>query len=431
MWKKIKGLLKIDIWEINDKNLPKSLKFILNTARIISLAVKGFKKDKVQLQASALTFYTVLSIVPILAMAFGIAKGFGLEQTLQVQILEAAQHSQQKEVILWLLGFGQKMLANTKGGLVAGVGVVILLWSVMSIMGNIESSFNDIWAVKKSRSLLRKFTDYMAIMILAPLLLVSSGSITIFISSQVNQIAEQVEVLGFVAQITNFLLDLTPYILIWLVFFLVYLIMPNTKVNWKAALTGAIIAGSGFQIFEWIYINFQIGVAKYNAIYGSFAALPLFLIWLQTSWNLVLLGSEISYATQNYHQFAFESSLSKLSINFRKKLSLVVLGQILKDFENSKITTTQSLAEHLNFPQKIIHKITLELLNAQLIVYAEGVNEEEGFHPALSPEKITIRYFLSAFDKAGQNQFSAFKKPQVEELNLEELFQKNTLVKDI
>ena len=404
MLKKITNLLKLDIWEINEKNLPKSLRRLLNFARIVSLAIRGFVEDKVQLKASALTFYSMLSIVPIIALAFGIAKGFGLEQTLQQQILEGSKSSQNEEVIKWVMNFANSMLENTKGGVVAGVGVVVLLWSVMSILGNIEASFNDIWEVKKSRNLLRKFTDYMAIMIVAPILLIASSSITVFISSTVTTIAENVEVLSFMSRFTEFLLKLSPYLIIWLIFFLLYLIMPNTKVSWKAALTAGIIAGSFFQIFEWVYINFQIGVGRYNAIYGSFAALPLFLIWLQTSWNLVLLGCEISFASQNYHRFAFEGSINNMSIDFRKKLSMLVLKQINSDFEAGNVSTKTALSQKFEFPGRLMNKIFEDLLLAKLIVEVD-VEEEEGFHPAKSLEHYTVHQFLEDFDKAGVNTF--------------------------
>jgi len=429
--KKIINLFKIDIWEINDKKLPKSLKWLLNIARIISLAIRGLIKDKIQLRASALTFYSILSVVPIIALAFGIAKGFGLEQKLQNEILRSAEATQQEQVITSLIGFAQKLLESTKGGVVAGFGVALLLWSVMSILGNIEASFNDIWDVRKSRTYLRKFTDYMAIMILAPILLISSSSITIFISSTVNQIANKVEVLGFFAQLTNTLLEFSPYILIWLVFFLLYLIMPNTKVSWKAALMGGIIAGTGFQAFEWVYINFQIGVARNNAIYGSFAALPLFLIWLQTSWNLVLFGCEISFASQNYHRFAFEGSINKLSISFRKKLGLYLLIQIYNNFEKGEITSKEKLVEKLQLPGRLINKVADDLIKAKLIVEVELDDESEGFNPARSMENFGVKDYLLAFDQNGENSFPGFQEIEGDKLNLQELENNNTLIKNL
>lgn len=428
MIEKIKSLLKVDIWEVNEKKLPPGLSRILTIVRIISLAYRGFVQDKCQQKASALTFYSLLSIVPVFAMAFGIAKGFGLENRLQNEIIDKASSPQQQQVFEWLLGFAQSMLESTKGGLVAGVGVVILLWSVMSIMGNIEKSFNDIWEVKKSRTWLRKFTDYMAIMIIAPILLVSSSSITVFISSSVDALAEQVEMVSFLSRLTNFALDVLPYLLVWLVFFLIYLIMPNTKVSWQAALTGGIIAGSLFQVFEWVYITFQVGVSRYNAIYGSFAALPLFLVWLQTSWNLVLLGCEMSFASQNYHRFAFEGSIQKMSPEFIKTLGLKVMSEIAKDHEKGVLRDKEELASTLDIPQRLLSKITDELYKAKLIVHADD-DEHDGFHPAKDIHKLTIGDFFHAFDQAGLSAFPGLEKEHLKEAQ-QQVDQVNRLVID-
>ena len=221
----VKNFFTNGIWEINQKKLPGYLRYLLNATRVVTLAVRGFLDDKIQQKASALTFYSLLSVVPIFAMAFGIAKGFGLENKLREQILSNAEASQQQEVVKWMVNFADTMLANAQGGVIAGIGIAVLLWSVMSILGNIESSFNDIWRVRKPRSVLRKFTDYMAIMILAPILFAASGSITVFISTQVENIADKVEAVSFLANFTQKLLQFAPYGLIWLIFFLVYMIM--------------------------------------------------------------------------------------------------------------------------------------------------------------------------------------------------------------
>ena len=221
----VKNFFTNGIWEINQKKLPGYLRYLLNATRVVTLAVRGFLDDKIQQKASALTFYSLLSVVPIFAMAFGIAKGFGLENKLREQILSNAEASQQQEVVKWMVNFADTMLANAQGGVIAGIGIAVLLWSVMSILGNIESSFNDIWRVRKPRSVLRKFTDYMAIMILAPILFAASGSITVFISTQVENIADKVEAVSFLANFTQKLLQFAPYGLIWLIFFLVYMLM--------------------------------------------------------------------------------------------------------------------------------------------------------------------------------------------------------------
>jgi membrane protein len=140
-------------------------------------------------------------------------------------------------------------------------------------------------------------------MLISPVLVLMSGSATVFITTQVTQITQKVELLGVISPLISFLLKFSPYVLIWALFTILYIIMPNTKVNFKAGLLGGVVAGTLYQIAQWAYISFQISAAKYNAIYGSFAALPLFLMWLQISWWIVLFGAELSFANQNVHTY--------------------------------------------------------------------------------------------------------------------------------
>src|SRR3972149_3873262 len=287
---KIISFIKTDIWRIRLEELPRQKSFFIKQLRIFLLAFRGFTEDKCQLRASALTFYSMLSIVPVIALIFAIGKGFGLEKLLEKQL--STMLKGQQEVMQQVLTFANSLLENTSGGLIAGVGVVLLLYAVMQVLSNIENSFNDIWQIKRDRSFVRKFSDYLSIMLIAPVLIIMSGSITIFITTQITRITESIELIGFFSPLIFLLLKLLPYCMIWLLFTFIYIVMPNTKVNFKSALIAGIIAGTIFQVSEWAYISFQIGVAKYNAIYGSFAAMPLFLIWLQTSWLIVLFGAE-------------------------------------------------------------------------------------------------------------------------------------------
>ena len=209
-----------DLWRMPIEQLPTRKNFLIKQLRIFVIAVKGFFEDRVQLRASALTFYTMLSVVPIVAMVFGIAKGFDYDTKVKQQLIE--KFSEQQEVLDWILKFADSMLLNIKGSLVAGIGLVILFWSVMKVLGNIESSFNDIWQIKKSRSFIRKFTDYFAIIFIGTLLLILSSSATVFIETQINKMTEGNSILGYVGPTIRFLLKLAPYILVWFLFTFIY-----------------------------------------------------------------------------------------------------------------------------------------------------------------------------------------------------------------
>jgi len=210
MIQKMQRFLKQDIWRIRVGEAKGFRGKGIRLLRIFLLSFSQFSSDMCSLRASALTFYTLLSIVPVLAMSFGIAKGFGLDRLLREKLIEGMQG--QQEVLNRVITFAETMLENTRGGLVAGVGVALLLWSVIQVLGNIESSFNDIWAIKKQRSLGRKFTDYLSMMLIAPILYIVASSATVFVTSQITLIMEKIAFLGPVAPFIIMSLKILPFL---------------------------------------------------------------------------------------------------------------------------------------------------------------------------------------------------------------------------
>ena len=231
------------------------------------MSFKGFNEDRVQIRSSALTYYTLLSIVPVVALAFGISKGFGMEEKLNTLLIEKL--SAHEDIMNQVINFANSLLNNTKGGLIAGIGVILLFWSVLKVMANIEESFNAIWGISKGRSWIKKFTEYLTIMLIAPILLILSSSLTVYISSVTKQALDSISILSYLDKELSFLLDLSPYIIFWFLLTMVYMIMPNTKVKFKPAFISGVIAGSLFVAVQWAYVKFQIGVVQFNAIYDS------------------------------------------------------------------------------------------------------------------------------------------------------------------
>jgi membrane protein len=248
MFKKIHKFLTLDVWRLRRSNLPRGKSMALKGLRVVLYATKGFNEDKCSLSAAALTFLTLFSIVPLFAMAFGIAKGFGLEQRLQEQLFEQAQG--QEEVFNWIISFSQRMLESTSGGLIAGIGVVILFVTVIRLLSNIEVSLNGIWGVKEHRTWVRKFSDYLAIMIVCPILLVLASSINVFIVSQVTLISESVELVGFFSKGIFFALKVLPFMVMWILFSFLYVVVPNTRVNLVAGIVGGIAGGPSISCFR-------------------------------------------------------------------------------------------------------------------------------------------------------------------------------------
>ena len=401
MISKIINFITTDIWRIRLKSLSRWKSFLIKQLRIILLALRGFDEDKCQLRASALTFYSLLSIVPVVAMAFGIAKGFGFEMLLEKQLL--ARLPGQEEVLTQVIQFSRNLLENTKGGLVAGVGVLLLFWTVIKVLGNIERSFNDIWGIKKARSIGRKFSDYISMTIICPFLLILSSSVTVFITTQVALVTKKIAFLGFFSPIIFSVLGILPYAVIWVLFTFIYIFMPNTKVQFKSGMLAGIAAGSLYQVVQWGYITFQVGVAKYNAIYGSFAALPLFLLWIQVSWLIVLFGAEISFAHQNVHLYEFEPDCLRVNQFFKKVVALRVVHLVIKNFsEGKKPLTATQISQILEMPIRLLRQILYELVECDIISETKTEDyKEEGYQPARDTDAFTVEYVINALEKRG------------------------------
>ncbi|MCF7873373.1 MAG: YihY/virulence factor BrkB family protein [Candidatus Omnitrophica bacterium] len=439
MLSKLLKFIKHDIWRMRLKDLDRSKSLLIKPLRILLLALRGFNEDKCQLRASALTFYSLLSIVPVVAMAFGVAKGFGFQETLQDQLLNKIPG--QEEVMLKIVNFAHSLLANTRGGLVAGIGVAILFWTVIKVLGNIEKSFNDIWGVKQQRSIGRKFSDYLSIMLICPILIIASSSATVFLTTQIKVIITKVEFLGAFSPLILSTLKILPYCIIWLVFSFIYIFMPNSKVNLKSGIIAGIVAGTIYQLVQWGYVNFQVGVSKFNAIYGSFAALPLFLVWLQISWLIVLLGAEISFADQNVDTYEFEPDCLNISYSFKRLLTLEVMNLLVVNFSKCRPTMTADQISHsLDIPIRLVREIIFELSKSGMISGVQTAEYKEiAYQPACDINKLTIKRVINSLEDTGVDDIPVAKTRQLEVISKKlEVFDKalensssNTLLKDI
>jgi membrane protein len=365
------------------------------------LAIRRFSVDKCELRASALTFYTLLSMVPVVALAFAFAKGFGFEKILGEQLMEKLQGHE--EIAERIVGFAQSMLENTKGGAIAGVGIVLLFWTIIKVLGNIEKSFNDIWGVKTPRAMGRKLTDYLSVMMICPILLIIASSVTVLVTTQVSLMMERLSFLGVLADALILLLKVLPYGVIWLVFTFIYVFMPNTKVGMKSALWGGILAGTIYQLVQLAYISFQIGVSNYGAIYGSFAALPLFLVWLQLSWLIVFFGAEISFAHQNVATYEFEQDCLAVSHSFKRMIALMVTSLCVKNFlKAEKPRIAADISRELEVPIRLVHSVLFELTEARLLseVYLDH-SGDVAYQPACDIQRLTVAGVIERLDQQG------------------------------
>ncbi|MDP1881052.1 MAG: YhjD/YihY/BrkB family envelope integrity protein [Parachlamydiaceae bacterium] len=378
-----------------EKHIPTT--FWKRVWRVLKDSARGFIEDDCYAKASALTFYTLLSIVPVLAVLFGIAKGFGFEGALEKEINETFY--EQKELVAKLIQFAYSWLQSVKGGVIAGVGSIALLWSVFGLLNNIETALNSIWKTRFSRPYTRKISDYLATMIICPIFLVTVSSINVYLNTQIVDTAQNYMIVQAVSPFLLSILKLFPYFLSIILFSFVYLFMPNTQVYIRSALIAGIIGGSAFQLWQWIYIRFQIGVSSYGAIYGSFAALPLFLIWLQISWLILLAGAEIAFEIEND---LFVPYRRLVPISSKAAILLIAFRCIESFAKGEKPQTERDLSHELGI--SLYHLQTLlSILQKEgilsAITYQDSVS---GYQPARAIDSITYVDVLNALDKSDE-----------------------------
>ena len=363
------------------------------------LAVEYFTTKRMMDSAAALTYSTLLAIVPIMAVVFAIARGFGYNKYIETWFREAL--SSQPQVAEAIIGFVNSYLVHTKSGIFLGIGLLFMLWTVIMLISNIEKAFNDIWQVSTPRSIFRTITDYMAMFLLAPIIIVVTSGISIMMATFANGIGETL----IVGPTLRFFLRLLPYIIMSGVFIALYVFMPNTKVKIRSAIIPGILAGVAMQGLQLVYIHSQIWVTGYNAIYGSFAALPLFMLWVQISWTICLFGAELAYTNQNLEKFAFRASTDDLSHRYRLLLSAYLMTLVCRRFEEGKKPyTALELKLETNIPIRITHDLLENLTRVHLL--SEMTNDEKGteavYQPAESTARLSVGMMIDRLEAEGK-----------------------------
>lgn len=398
--------IKFDIWRIPSTELSSRKLFCLKQLKIALLVLRGFAKDKCLLRASALTYYSLLSVVPVAALAFGIAKNFGFEKKLEKQIFDnlPGQHDVAQQIV----HFSKSLIESVEGGLIAGIGTALLFWTVVKLLVNIEHSFKIIWGVKNSRTLVRKVRNYFLIMLICPVLMIMASSITVVVKSELTLLVEKLFLSNPFSGFIIFSFKFLPFLVVWTVFTFLYIYMPNKKVRFRAGLLGGIVAGTVFQFVQWTYIVFQAGASSYGAIYGSFAALPLFLFWLQISWLILLFGAELSCAQQNVQAYELEKRYSDITPAFRRLLALGISHLCVKTFfASERPRTAEEISHYFEIPIMLTRQ-TLDTLTKVEILSAMRKEESDScaYEPLREPETLTIEKVIEALDNEGSGKLS-------------------------
>lgn len=432
---RIINFLSHGIWKMTENELSRTRRMLYRFVKIVVLATRGFINDRLNVKASALTYSILFAVVPMIALLVAIGKGFGVETMIEDALKKS--FVAQSDLIPTLMGFVKSYLDSTQSGIFIGVGIAVLLYSVMNFFIQVELAFNEIWQVKKARSIINQFTMYFSSMFIIPILIVISSGFSIY----VNTILSGPTLHQLFSPMLRFGVYFAPYFINWVIFSIMYLVIPNTKVKFLNALIAGIIAGSAFQLFQVLYINGQVYLSRYNVVYGSFAAIPLLLFWLQISCLIVLLGAEISYASQNIQNYDYEIDSRNISHRYKNFLTLFVTYIIVKQFEAQKSPySSLQIASEFRLPIRLVNQILTHLVEAGILIEVFYSSEKtKTFLPAFDINQLTIQLLFEKTESYGSEDFltnknkilDSFWHKTIEMEKKTDLLSDNTLIKDI
>jgi len=432
---KLINFLTHDIWRITENELSKTKRILYRFVKIVVLSVRAFIQERLSVKASALTYSILFAVVPMFSLIVAIGRGFGVEAMIEKSLEES--FIAQANMIPTVMGFVKRYLETTQGGLFIGIGLIILLVSVMNFFIQVELAFNGIWQVKKPRSVIRQFTLYFSALFIVPVFIVLSSGFTIYF----NTMVEKSFFYDILSPFLRFSVKFAPYFVNWIIFTIMYLVIPNTKVNFKDAAIAGVLAGSAFQLFQVLYINGQVLLSRYDVVYGSFAAIPLLLLWLQISCLIVLLGAEISYASQNIQNFEYEADSKNISIRYKNFLTLFITWLVVKRYEAQKPPlNSYQISDENRIPIRLTNQILSTLTDAGVLV--EVFNETDrnkSYQPAIDIHQLTINLLFEKTESFGAAHFLENKNPVLDEFwqkthvnsDIMDFRNKNLLVKDL
>ncbi len=391
--------LRFEIWQISDFELTGIKRSVYVLLKTLIVAIRGFIVDNLYVRASALVYSILFASIPLFALIIAIAKGFGFDKMIE-QSLEGTLVGQ-AQVIPTLLDFVSRYLKAAQGGIFIGVGLLILLTSVMSLFRQIEKAFNCVWQVKKQRPFNRQLSTYLSSVLIIPFLIIFSSGLSIFFNSKISQ----PYIHDVLTPFLRFGIKFTPYIVNWIVFTILYLVIPNTTVKFKNAIIAGLVAGTLFQLFQLLYIHGQNYLSHYNVVYGGFAAIPLLFIWLQVSCLIVLFGAEISYASQNIQNFEYEFDSNHISTRYKNFLILFIIHIIVKRFESKdSALSAEEISTEYRLPIRIVNQLITNLVDVNVLIEIKEVKVNK-YLPAFDINQLTVSLLFNKLDNYGSELF--------------------------
>lgn len=395
----------IDIWNYCTSGVWNDSRktWQVNLLKTINLSVSSFLSHDLQSRACALTYRTLLALVPALALLLAIGRGFGLQQILQDQLIKyfPSQHT----VLNAAFGFVDSYLKEASGGVFVGIGIVFLLWTLISLLSSVEDCFNNIWQIVRGRLFWRKVTDYLAIFLILPVIMICASGLQLFMTTSLKTLLPY----DFIDSALPVLLDCLSIVLTWLFFAGSYMLIPNTKVKPIPAIIAGVAVGSAYQILQWLFVSGQMYVAKYNAIYGSFSFLPLLLLWLQLVWLFTLIGGVLCYASQNISEYNFSEKIDRISTNYRLQIAIVIMGIISKRFyEEKQPVSASEISQTYAIPINLVRPLVAKLNAAKLVNYLQSEDNDLTNHPlqpALEITDLTVGEVADRLFNTGESGF--------------------------
>jgi len=381
------------VWHDNSKALK------VKVIKTVNLSIRSFMDRDLQQISMSLTYRTILALVPALAMIFAICRGFGFQNLLTNSLNRFIPG--QKHLVEMSLNFVDSYLKQASQGLFVGIGLVMLLWTVISLLSSIEDAFNSIWDIRQSRSIYQKATDYIAICLVIPILIVCSSGVSIFMST----ISDSLN-LPFLTPFVDIVLEFSPLLLYAIAFTLSFMLIPNTKVDFKYAAISGAICSIMFTILQYLFISGQVYVSNYNAIYGTFSFLPIILVWLQFSWVILLFGCVLTYSLQNVFSLNFLTNTNTVSPDYARQIVAVISAKIVqKSIKGENPPSATSIARDTELPAKLVNEMITSLHKAKLVYIVKNSDTDTGIAPTPEMTELTLTELYRKLSNLGDSDF--------------------------
>ena len=409
---KIVNFIRYDVWRLTTREIDSRSKRIgYNILRTIVLVARGFTSKNLNDKAKSLTYSLIFGVAADAGDFDGGIARIGVADVIEDQLNKSFLG--ETNMVPTIMAMVERYLETAQGGVFIGIGILILLWAVYSFFQSVETAFNHIWNVQKSRSILRQATTYIAIVVLIPVLIVCSAGINIFVHSAVES-TFHVEALHHFFQTSG--VKFLQFVMCWLLFTVMYVAIPNTKVHFLPALIPGIIMGTLFQLLQMLSVYLIAMLSRTSIVYGAFATVPILMTWLQYTSLLILIGAEMSYAIQNNEQFEYEQDLNSMSRRYKDFIMLYLLSVIIKRFEaDEEPLTAHELAIRDHLPIRLVNQLLSRMVETGILreVYVEG-EEEKTYQPALDTHKISVGMVIERIDAQGTEQFLQAPTPEMQ-----------------